>query len=144
MVTQLHFDAVGNLMDFICATHLVIEPEQGEYCVCIMHVPDQAAQCDPTGWLAIDWGLPQIAIPFNLCPTHPLWCLPLQANPSFHARPSHIWIKDYSAHITVTERAAAVQVGKAHNLDGDLNNQSPTNFAILHAWFGGAGKCITL
>ena len=49
----------------------------------------------------------------------------LQVNPNFRVRPSHIWIKDYGAHITVTEWVAAVQVGKAHNLDGNLNNQSP-------------------
>ena len=65
-------------------------------------------------------------------------------NPSFRARPSHIWIKDYGAHITVMEWEAVVKAGKACNLDGDLNNQAPSNFAILCARSGGAGKCITL
>ena len=109
-----------------------------------MCIPYRAAQCDPTAWRAVDWGLPQIAVPFNPRPTRSPWRLPLRANPSFRARPSHIWVKDYGAHITVTEWTAAVQAGKARNLDGELINQSPSNFAILRARFGSAGKCITL
>ena len=109
-----------------------------------MHIPYRATQCNPTAWQAVDWGLPQIAVPFHLRLTRLPWHLPLWANPSFCARPSHIWIKDYGAHITVMEWEATVQAGKARNLDSNLNNQSPSNFAILHARFGGAGKCITL
>ncbi|EPS92640.1 hypothetical protein FOMPIDRAFT_1056683 [Fomitopsis schrenkii] len=74
-------------------------------------------RCDISAWAPVDWCLGRVSVPTTLLPGVGPLRLPLRAFPPFHARPSHVWVKDRGVFVSAAEWRVKVQCGEAENWD---------------------------